>query len=245
MTDQACDIVEHKGRIMNPTLIAAAVSILVVLITAIVSYVGLIISKENKISEFRQAWIDELRKDICDYIAYSLQHAFHYSNLRGSNKETARELINKHFSEESHVVDSLYTRIILRLNNTAEYDDIRKILSESYKCYADLLNRDNLSSDLSKLTDTLRDKASALLKDEWEVVKIGEPIFNQTKKHAPKVIGFVFLLLIILIGLSFVFPQEPSITPKILKCNCEQMVNKNYSSCKYQIKRVPNKAQQR
>ncbi len=225
---------------MNSALIAAAVTILAVLITAVVSYVGLIISKENKISEFRQAWIDELRKDICDYIAFSLQHAFHYSNLRGSNKETARELINKHFSEESHVVDSLYTRIILRLNNTPEYDDIRKTLNDSYKCYADLLNRDNLSSELSALTETLRYKASALLKDEWEVVKKGEPVFNQTKEHAPKVIGVVFVILIGLIVLSFIFPQQPTTTQKISECNCEQLVNKNYSSCKDQITRNPH-----
>ena len=34
------------------------------ILAAIASFLGLMISKESKISEFRQKWIDELRKDI-------------------------------------------------------------------------------------------------------------------------------------------------------------------------------------
>jgi len=227
---------------MNPIYLTAAVSVLVVIITAIVSYVGLIISKENKISEFRQAWIDELRKDICDYVAFSLQHAFYYSSLRESNIETARELICKHFSEESHVVDSLYTRIVLRLNNTGEYDDILKTLDESYKCYDDLVNRDFQSTKLQELTNLLRSKAIILLKDEWEVVKKGEPVFHTTKKHAPKVIAFVFVILIVLLVLSFAFPNESAIKPISDKCICEHNIYINYSGYKKPINKSQHKA---
>ena len=34
------------------------------ILAAIASLLGLIISKESKVSEFRQKWIDELRKDV-------------------------------------------------------------------------------------------------------------------------------------------------------------------------------------
>ncbi len=42
------------------TIIAAVIAFLGALVGSLVAYVGLLISKESKISEFRQAWIDAL-----------------------------------------------------------------------------------------------------------------------------------------------------------------------------------------
>lgn len=41
---------------------------IVALIAVFVSFIGLIISKEQKISEFRQAWINTLRDDIAKFL---------------------------------------------------------------------------------------------------------------------------------------------------------------------------------
>src|SRR5208283_2502860 len=49
---------------------AAVGSIVAALIAGLVSLLGLIISKEQKVSEFRQAWIDALRAEIADLIAH-------------------------------------------------------------------------------------------------------------------------------------------------------------------------------
>ena len=43
-------------------------AVVAALIAAIVSLLGLIISKEQKTSEFRQAWIDALRSDLTHLI---------------------------------------------------------------------------------------------------------------------------------------------------------------------------------
>ena len=45
------------------------IPLLVAVIAALVSLLGLIISKENRISDFRQAWIDALRAEIVGLIA--------------------------------------------------------------------------------------------------------------------------------------------------------------------------------
>lgn len=41
------------------------------LITAAISLLGLIISKEQKVSEFRQAWIDALRTELSSVISHA------------------------------------------------------------------------------------------------------------------------------------------------------------------------------
>ena len=48
------------------------VAILVALISGVFSLVGLIISKEAKLSEFRQAWIDALREDLSNFTAHAV-----------------------------------------------------------------------------------------------------------------------------------------------------------------------------
>lgn len=43
-----------------------------VIVSAFFALIGIIISKENKVSEFRQKWIDELREEISLIISHSL-----------------------------------------------------------------------------------------------------------------------------------------------------------------------------
>lgn len=49
---------------------AAIGSISAALIGAFIGYLGLVIAKENKVSEFRQAWIDGLRKEVAEVVAH-------------------------------------------------------------------------------------------------------------------------------------------------------------------------------
>ena len=97
------------------------VPILVAFIAGIVSFIGLVISKENKISEFRQTWIDELRKDISDYIAYTDKHSFYYkltsqNNIKAGGSGGLQKEGFDLYLNEYHIVHSLYSRIKLRLS---------------------------------------------------------------------------------------------------------------------------------
>ena len=44
-------------------------AILVAFVAGAFSLLGLTVAKENKVSEFRQAWIDALREDIAEFVA--------------------------------------------------------------------------------------------------------------------------------------------------------------------------------
>ena len=48
--------------------IVAMATVTASLITAIISFVNLTLTKEQKISEFRQAWIDALREDLSIFL---------------------------------------------------------------------------------------------------------------------------------------------------------------------------------
>jgi len=61
---------------------ALAGTIIAAVIAAIVSLLGLIISKETKVSEFRQAWIDSLRAEIAAVITHA--QALHGAHLANS-----------------------------------------------------------------------------------------------------------------------------------------------------------------
>ena len=56
---------------MNPSseLVAAVATIAAALVAGLVSFIVTVLSKEQKTSEFRQAWIDALRSDIADFVA--------------------------------------------------------------------------------------------------------------------------------------------------------------------------------
>jgi hypothetical protein len=57
-------------------MISTYATLLVAMIAGAFSLLGLVISKEQKVSEFRQTWIDALREDISELIAHAnLIHA--------------------------------------------------------------------------------------------------------------------------------------------------------------------------
>jgi hypothetical protein len=51
--------------------LGAIAAVAAAVIAALISLLGLIISKEQKISEFRQEWIDSLRKEISSLISHA------------------------------------------------------------------------------------------------------------------------------------------------------------------------------
>src|SRR5580704_6453073 len=58
---------------LTPALVAAAGALLVAFVAGAFSMLGLIISKEQQVSGFRQSWIDSLRSDIATLVARSHQ----------------------------------------------------------------------------------------------------------------------------------------------------------------------------
>ena len=63
----------------------------VAIIAACAAFAAAWIAHSGKISEFRQGWIDDLRKDIADYVGSSERWYRKYSELNGALDKEERE----------------------------------------------------------------------------------------------------------------------------------------------------------
>ena len=140
------------------------------LIGALVSLIGLIISKEAKVSEFRQAWIDDLRSSLSTFLAHinalvDLKRATFISEEERFDREQGllREL------------NSSYYQIALRINSdeplAKELQKVMVQLSKVVKDEEELANYDGYRVEFIKA-------AASLLKAEWVRVKRGERVYR-------------------------------------------------------------------
>jgi hypothetical protein len=164
------------------------------------SFLNLAMSKEQKVSEFRQEWINNLREEIAEYISAISFYAWAYnvkSRVQNNDKNISEfhESLEDTFSRAS----KYYTLITLRINP----DDKDKRLKELNSDFLRTLNkvRDSArSGDWSSAISNSRQldlKAQPILKHEWERVKRGEPGFRAARYTA---IG-ILVLCILAVGL--------------------------------------------
>ena len=84
-------------------------------IAAVIAFLGLVVSKEQKTSEFRQAWIDALRNDLAIYLS-RINSAY---DAAVAGFESTAELW-KNVREDVVSMTDASTRIRLRLNHKEE-----------------------------------------------------------------------------------------------------------------------------
>ena len=146
------------------------------LIAGIVSLLGLIVSKEQKVSDFRQAWIDDLRSEVALLIAHG--NAIHGSlsvgwvNIADAWKDIRVDYVG---------INEAAGKIRLRLNPKepaslqilTTIEEIETILRPSLE-----------APDYIKLNATekrLVAETNAVLTSEWHRVKRGEPVYQIAK----------------------------------------------------------------
>lgn len=160
-------------------------------LTALVSLLGLIISKEQKVSEFRQAWIDALRSDIAAVIANAMTVEF----LISTGESQRSDFFEKYRSTFLEFSTAL-ARIRLRINGEEEVG--KKVLDGLYTIAQELTaKRGPDSNRLRDLRATLVTDSQELLKNEWRRVRDGEGAFKVTKA--------AFLLIILIMGALIVY----------------------------------------
>jgi hypothetical protein len=165
-------------------------SLIPIFVTGAVALLGLIITKESKVSEFRQAWIDGLRTEIAELLA-----SIHLSLLLITNEDgtgvTDRDTLPAEAKSalatalrEANI--ALFT-IRLRLNPT-EPDSIAMLTTLDK---IEQLSNDNValgealaSGKSSELEADLVTQAKRVLSAEWARVKAGEPYFKWTRRFA-------------------------------------------------------------
>lgn len=142
------------------------------IIAGLVSLLGLIVSKEQKVSEFRQAWIDSLRSEISALIAHA--NAIHGAGAAnfGSGPETWK-IVRSDFVG----INEAAARIRLRLN-PKEKDAITVLhhveALEQLLAPGQAMDYRHINEAEKKLVAA----AQILLKKEWLRVRDGERVYR-------------------------------------------------------------------
>src|SRR5690606_35388277 len=134
-----------------------------------------VLTKEQKTSEFRQSWIDELRKDISQYISGASEIAALYTD-KANDKAAQAKFLDDNFMLV-HELQAIEHRIVLRLNakeHAELIDQITKFRQRVLDAY--LKAREDASQDATlnrqaeehRLTTELLDSAKSVLKSEWK-----------------------------------------------------------------------------
>jgi len=165
---------------LPPTAIGA---IVVATIAGLISLLGLIISKEQKVSDFRQAWIDGLRSEISALISHA--NAIHGSAIaRPSDASQAWATVRPDYVG----INEAAANIRLRLNPKEEPSIA--VLNTVAELEALLASGATIEhTRLNSLEKELVSRTQIVLKQEWIRVRSGERVYRFTRG-----VALVFLL---------------------------------------------------
>lgn len=187
---------------MAMQLSSATATVAAALIAAFIGLLSLVISKEQKVSEFRQAWINALRDDLAEAISSA--------STLSSILQNPDMLLEVRHREWARFAAAL-ARIELRLNRT---EPTHKNLISCIVSAQNLVRRldfdindydqnewENLGTDVVKISQDL-------LKIEWNTVKNGEPFYKFVKYS----LVCVILIVIIVSVFRITRPREIAIS---------------------------------
>ncbi|MCZ2366641.1 hypothetical protein [Vibrio diabolicus] len=167
--------------------------IIAALIAGAFSFLSLVLTKEQQISQLRQNWIDALRDDISKYIAALVATEEIYWAMNQKHGDAVDVLARSMETKEEHQELAIaYSSIMMRLNPD-DKSEHQKALRKSLVKSKTLAN-DGKWDESAAMVDSIREFAQLTLKEEWERVKVGEPSFVNSKRVA--VIGVVTALLV-------------------------------------------------
>jgi hypothetical protein len=181
---------------MPATIYVALGAVLAALIAGFFSFLNLVSSKENKVSEFRLNWIDGIRTDIAEFTS----GIHELVRVKGVEKDLSPlEWLNA-ATEPYKKAREAITKIQLRLNPQHVKDDPHGLdakLMEAVVAARKSFNEGD-TGKTAELIDAVRAAAAPLLKKEWERVKRGEPTYRRVRTIAwvSILIGVVFILAI-------------------------------------------------
>ncbi|MDZ5458013.1 hypothetical protein [Azohydromonas lata] len=183
---------------------AAIATVFAACITASIAFLGIIISKENKTSEFRQEWINELRNDISSFLATAnIIRRFVSWGARNLSEEKKSGAITDFVAPKHAELSEVRHKIRLRLN--PKEDDHIELIG-SIESIVDLLMPGKpLGAAQGLYFDQFQAAVVAssqvILKEEWQRVKRGEPWFYRLKWSALTLVVLTLLAaVIVLIG---------------------------------------------
>ena len=195
------------------------------IIAGLVSLLGLIIGKEQKVSEFRQLWIDELRKCFVSYIT-NVNIICDVIRLKssGKNYEEAKLL------EGYKLLNEASLGIKFRINHQEENSKSILDVMKEFEELAD--SNETITLKNVRLVECkFNECATRLLKDEWSRVKDGEPIFVKTKRTVLYAVIMLAILFVFMLFLSGIHKDKSSLDCKTIEYSSSIFGKINVSTC--------------
>lgn len=185
---------------------AAIGAIIASVIGATMVLISTILSKEQKTSEFRQAWVDALRDDLSEFVGgvYELVVYAHEKYKKGAT--TASEFLDANF-ETLERLERLQVRVLLRLN-PKEHKKLITLVNEFLDNTASEIKSGTTTDDPGKAAkNKIVEESQRILKMEWKRVKKGEIAFRIVKYASATgvVVG--------LSALALYFYNNPDVSP--------------------------------
>ncbi|MFZ6709530.1 hypothetical protein [Undibacterium sp. TC9W] len=188
-------------------LVPALTSLTAALVAGGIARSNLIVSKETKTSEFRQAWIDALREEFSRFLSNTRMMARSMQETRSRPPDATLDANSKFYINHEqitairHAAADSYYKIIFRLNSSQEdhanlLEIIDKVIDEQNKYFSDVTADINEVMNLLKLAS---EQAAKVLKSEWETVKGGEVEYRRAVKVSSIVLAVASVLLVGLI----------------------------------------------
>ena len=148
-----------------------------------------ILSKENKLSELRQAWIDSLRQDLALCVSVGIRRANlgssrqiglldqrRWEELTDADKARSHKQVDAAFDADMEFFE-VVARIRLRLN-PIEPQNARLLMTLQDMEQAFNLKAFDGPRSLGVLVRELESAGQLMLKSEWERVNRGEPLYR-------------------------------------------------------------------
>jgi hypothetical protein len=132
--------------------------------------VAALITREVKISEFRQAWIDGLRTDLSEYVRKAHEWIDLYLEYNAELDQKIKAELAFKLNKINYDAQHLLGRISLRFKPNDQ------VANKLLKNLGDLLDPSKLHPDdqypsWRSLSDSAIWEARTLLKEEWEITK--------------------------------------------------------------------------
>lgn len=160
-------------------------AVVAAIITAIISFINLVASKDQKTSEFRQQWINDLRSDISEYLS-SVNivscEAHLYQQLQGKDGITG-ELLKEFAEKVSSPMGKafeVFHSVQLRLN-TKDDKELLQAFENMNGLFDNAIDKMSDTKKVEEITESIISKSQFLLKQEWKRVKRGEVSYYLTK----------------------------------------------------------------
>ncbi|WPN21777.1 hypothetical protein [Pseudomonas marginalis] len=184
------------------------------LIAGGIAYAGFISTKESKVSEFRQNWINELREEIATYVSRVDALIEHVTKANTGMSFSLQKRMSVKLDHSELYSEMLKSRIsiLLRINNKEKApQDFQR--NEAFLNLVESIYQKfeggkfpDVYSDIESLTGVSR----SLLKHEWDRVRDGESRFQGAKDWAKwGMQGATTILMALLMNVAYEsFPRE-------------------------------------